>query len=275
MTEHLPVPRPPGADVDAARLYPRDEKAALARLAALVTSSRDAAEECIAKKPVGGVQKDSASVRFAEALFACWGNLRVEARLREILDEEIVVEAVAVDLESNGAVRLELRRSILTRDGARYGRGAMDSNIRGTIAMGRRDATLQIVPRLLWWPVFLAAVRTARGAAPAGPPQAPEAGDGPDRPPEAPERGKGPSRPSPVTSPTSPTSTPAGTPIARALAWWGARGVPESVILRRLGKVAAAALTDDDLGKLREWAAMVRDEATTVEQIFDFRNRPG
>lgn len=279
MSANLPVPR--REEYETAKKAPRDASGAIAQAMTMATASPAAARLCVSTVPRGGKQIDCPSVRLAEILAQTWGNLRIDARLVEIGHEDVTVEAAAHDLETNTAIRIEVHRLTVDRDGRPFPRHLVDTAIKAALAIAKRDATLQIIPRVLWDPIFQEC-RKARGGPAAGPPQGPEREDGPDVPDKCSERRECPSRPSPSTSrQVAPTPTnssnpgPEGTPVAKALAWWGGRGVPESVILRQLGRGAAAEVSGEDLTKLREWARLILDEAATVEGIFDIRQRRG
>src|SRR5262245_56131534 len=84
------VPAVPGADssinvqVATAKKYPRDVQRSLEKARQLATLNDEVAEECHYSIPRGGKQIEGPSVRLAEVVASCWGNLRIGARIVDI-----------------------------------------------------------------------------------------------------------------------------------------------------------------------------------------------
>lgn len=253
--ERLPALRPADwTPYAVARSSRRDVTECVKEATAMATASPSVAQSCIAHRPQAGKQVEGASARFAEILKSAWGNLRVDCRLKEELETEIVVEAVALDLEKNLAERVERRASIWSRKtGERFAPALISGMIQSTSGFARRDAVLKLIPRALWEPILEECRRIAGkapGGRPAAPPRSAAPSDGPSGPPAPPDL---------------------ATRRLKALAWFGGRGVPEAAILGKLGRRAAEDLTAEDVDKLREWARMVLDEACTLEGLFGVR----
>ena len=120
---------------------------------ALVTLDEETAESCLYRRPVGRdrdgneIFAEGMSIRMAEIVAGCYGNLRVGTRTIESTQRYVVVQGVAHDLESNFLSTAECKESTVKRNGQPY-----DERMRVVIekvaaAKARRDAIFQVVPR--------------------------------------------------------------------------------------------------------------------------------
>lgn len=103
------------------------------------------------------------SVRLAEILAACWGNLRIFGRIVDDNGKFVVAQAVAHDLEKNIAYGWENRRGVVTRMGKRYSDSMVVTTCNAAIAFATRNATFKVIPRAFVELVENEARKVARG----------------------------------------------------------------------------------------------------------------
>lgn len=153
-----------------ANRYPRSLEQFQRRAISMATLDEDTAESCLYRRPVGkknGKEEyaEGLSIRMAEIVGACYGNLRVGCQLIEQTPEFVRARGMAIDLETNFASSSEVIESTLKnkydRGGAIVGQEPMSARMRIVIAKAalskaRRDATFQVVPKALAKPIEVA-----------------------------------------------------------------------------------------------------------------------
>jgi hypothetical protein len=148
--------------ISTAKRYPRSLQQFKKRAIAMATIDEETAESCLYRRPVGkkktakGWEPEYAegmSVRMAEIVGACYGNLRVYATLVEQPAEYVRARGMAIDLETNFASSSEVIESTLKQDGAPYSPRMRVVVAKATLAKARRDATFQVVPKALAKPI--------------------------------------------------------------------------------------------------------------------------
>jgi len=138
-----------------AHRYPRSISEFNRRAKEMVSVDLETAESCIYRRPVGkdnGGQITFAtgeSIRAAEIVAACYGNLRVQAIISEMTPTYVKAIGMAHDLESNYAQKAEVVESTVTRAGKPY-----DERMRIVVAKAAqskaiRDAIFKVVPKSL------------------------------------------------------------------------------------------------------------------------------
>lgn len=151
-----------------AHQYPRSMTQFKARATEMVTLDEETAQSCIYRRPVGkkGNQVEYAegkSVRMAEIVGACYGNIRVAAILVEQTPRYVKARGMAHDLESNFAASSEVVESTVDKNGNPYSERMRMVVAKATLAKARRDATFQVVPAALCKSLEDAARTTAIG----------------------------------------------------------------------------------------------------------------
>jgi len=129
-----------------AKMYPRDLRRAVDNAIATVTMTKEAAESCGYALPRGGKPITGPSVHLARILAQTWGNLRVESRVTDITHNQVVSQSVAFDLETNVAVKVEVRRSISGRNG-RFSEDMITVTGNAANAISFRNAIYNVVPK--------------------------------------------------------------------------------------------------------------------------------
>ena len=100
-----------------AKVYPRNVQRAISNSVAIVTLDSETASTCTYSLPRGGKPITGPTVHLAKILAQNWGNLRVEAKVVSIEKTQITSQAVAFDLENNLAIKVEVKRSIVGKNG--------------------------------------------------------------------------------------------------------------------------------------------------------------
>jgi len=129
-----------------AKAYPRNIKRSTENAIAIVTLDKDTAATCTYSVPRGGKTITGPSVHLAKILSQCWGNLRIEAKVISVEDRTLTSQAVAFDLENNLAIKVEVKRSIMTKSGRMSDDMiVVTGNAGNSIAL--RNAVLSVIPR--------------------------------------------------------------------------------------------------------------------------------
>jgi len=102
-----------------ARRYPRNEIKIVNACIALVTSDKELAAACTYSVPRSG-NPTGPSVVLAKLIMRKYGNIRAESRIVGFDATHVTSEAIIADLETNYAIRMQVRRSIMTSKGARF-----------------------------------------------------------------------------------------------------------------------------------------------------------
>lgn len=138
-----------------AHQYPRSLTEFNRRAKEMVSVDSETAESCIYRRPVGKDKNGrmtfatGESIRLAEIVAACYGNIRVSAIISEMTPTYVKAIGMAHDLETNNAQKAEVVESTLTRTGKPY-----DERMRVVVAKAAqskaiRDAIFRVVPKSL------------------------------------------------------------------------------------------------------------------------------
>lgn len=148
--------------ISTAKAYPRNIKRATENAIAIVTMDVETAKTCTYSVPRGGKAITGPSVHLAKILAQVWGNLRIEAKVVAIDATQATSESVCFDLENNLAIKTQVKRSIMGRNG-RFSDDmiTVTGNAANSIAM--RNAILSVIPRAIVDKVYNAAKHTITG----------------------------------------------------------------------------------------------------------------
>ncbi len=140
--------------ISTAKSYPRDEQAALEKVRRYATCDSETASECfysLPRKDDKGQTKyvEGPSIRFAELVAHCWGNLRIQTRIIGNDGSAITAQAICHDLESNLAVSKEVQRSIKTRTGHTYSSDMQVTTGNAASSTAFRNAVLAVIPKAI------------------------------------------------------------------------------------------------------------------------------
>lgn len=158
--------------ISTAHAYPRSMEVFKRRATEMATLDEETAASCIYKRPVGrddggSGQKivEGESVRLAEIVAACYGNIRAASMVVEMTDRYVKARGMAHDLETNNAVSSEVVESCVKKNGQPYSERQRAVIAKVALSKARRDAIFQIVPKALCKPIREAARKVAIGNA--------------------------------------------------------------------------------------------------------------
>jgi hypothetical protein len=153
-----------------AHKFPRSMEKFKQRAVAMATLDEETAGSCLYARPVGkdpdtGKQKiaEGMSIRMAEIVGACYGNLRVGAMIISQTERQVVCRGFAHDLESNFASTSEVVEATVKRNGQPYDERMRVVIAKACLSKARRDATFQVVPKALAKPIEAACKRIVAG----------------------------------------------------------------------------------------------------------------
>lgn len=129
-----------------AKAYPRDIKQAVQDSIATVTMDIATAQSCNYALPRGGKTINGPSIHLALILAQNWGNLRIEAKITAIDSKTITSQAVCFDLQKNIAIKVEVKRSIMTKTG-RMNDDMITVTGNAANSISLRNAILKVIPK--------------------------------------------------------------------------------------------------------------------------------
>lgn len=145
-----------------AKSYPRNIKRARENAIAIVTMDKETAATCTYSVPRGGKAITGPSVHLAKILAQVWGNMRCEAKVLGHDGKHVTSQAVAFDLENNLAIKVEVKRSIMTKTG-RMNDDMITVTGNAANSIAQRNAILSVIPRAIVDSVYNAAKQTITG----------------------------------------------------------------------------------------------------------------
>lgn len=153
--------------VSTAKAYPRDERKAIDKAIMRATMSREVSESCIycliRKGKDGNVDIKGGSIRLAEIIAGCWGNLHASVRIKENDGKFITAEAVSWDLESNVKMPAEVKRKITNKDGKTFSEDMQGITANAACSIALRNAIFKSVGKAIVDMVYAEAVKNAIG----------------------------------------------------------------------------------------------------------------
>lgn len=134
------------SQVATAKAYPRDMKKAVTNAIFIATMDNETASSCAYSVPRGGKPITGPSVHLARILAQCWGNVRIDAKVVDITDKHVVSESTCWDIENNVAVKVQVRRSIMTKNG-RMNDDMITVTGNAGNAIAYRNAVCNVIPK--------------------------------------------------------------------------------------------------------------------------------
>lgn len=128
-----------------AKAYPRNIKRAVDNAIVIVTMDKETAATCTYSLPRGGKPITGPSVHLARILAQCWGNMRIETKVISTEDRTQTSQGIAFDIEANLAIKVEVKRSIMTRSGRMNDDMIVVTGNAGN-AIALRNAILSVIP---------------------------------------------------------------------------------------------------------------------------------
>jgi len=148
--------------ISTAKAFPRNLKRSVGNAIAIATIDKDTAATCTYSVPRGGKAITGPSVHLAKILAQCWGNMRIEAKVIGVEAKFVTSQSVAFDLENNLAIKVEVKRSIMTKSGRMNDDMiVVTGNAGNSIAL--RNAILAVIPKGVVNNVYAAAKQVITG----------------------------------------------------------------------------------------------------------------
>lgn len=158
-----------------ARRFPRNIEQAKKRIVILATQDKNIAYNCFyhlerkeTKQDENGQWREGKtiieglSVRMAEIIATSWGNMRCAARIIGNDGKVITAQGVCHDLETNVAISVENKRSIVNKQGKTYPQDMQVVTANAAAAIAFRNAVLKVVPKVVLGDVMEAIQNKAR-----------------------------------------------------------------------------------------------------------------
>jgi hypothetical protein len=216
--------------ISTAKAYPRNIQRAVNNALAIVTMDSEIAATCNYALPRGGKKISGPSVHLAKIIAQVWGNMRIDAKVVNIDDVRVTSESVCWDLESNLAVKTQIKRSITGKTG-RFSEDMITVTGNAANSIALRNAVFAVVPKGVVDKIYKAAIQTITG--------------------DISDKNK---------------LVAKRTEVFNALK--DTFGISEKEILFSVGKAAVEFITGDDIVTLVGVGQAIRDGDTTVDQAF-------
>ena len=148
--------------ISTAKAYPRQLKRVIDNCIAIVTLDTETASTCTYSVPRSGKTVTGPTVHLAKILAQQFGNIRIEAKVISIEQKHITSQAIAFDLENNLAIKVEVKRSIMGKNG-RFNDDMITVTGNAANSIALRNAVLSIIPKAIVDKVYNEAKRTITG----------------------------------------------------------------------------------------------------------------
>lgn len=149
--------------VATAHKFPRSLKAFKHKALEHATIDEATAQSMFYVLPRSGKTIEGPTVRLAEIVASSWGNLRAEAQVIAIDDKFVTAMGTCMDLESNYAIRVQVKNRITTKNGKKYNDDMIQVAGMAACAKAYRNAVFKVVPIAHVNSILAAAKKTAMG----------------------------------------------------------------------------------------------------------------
>lgn len=153
------------SQLDAAHKYPRRISVWRKEAISLACWNQDVAESCMYSVPRAGKAITGPSVRLAEIMASAYGNMHVGARVTDADDSHVYAQGIAWDIEKNVRITVEVKRSILDKNGRRFSADMITVTGAAACSIALRNAVFRVIPKSYVDDVYNEAKRTAVGDA--------------------------------------------------------------------------------------------------------------
>jgi hypothetical protein len=155
-------------EIEMAKSYPRDVEKSINNSSKLITIDEETAQSCFynlppRKGPDGLVEIKGPSIRLAEIVFTCWGNLQIGARIISNDGKFVIVRGIAKDLENLNMYDAEVQRGITYKNGGTYSNDMINNVINAASSVAIRNALFRIIPRAIINKLYKIAIEHAVG----------------------------------------------------------------------------------------------------------------
>lgn len=149
--------------ISTAKAFPRSIGVFLSKALSMVSVNESIAASCSYSLPRAGKTIDGPSVRLAEIVMSCFGNIRAGARIISNDGKSVTAQGICHDLESNVCVTVEVKRKITDRNGRTYTEDMQIVTGNAACAIALRNAIFKVVPAALCQDLLEKAREVARG----------------------------------------------------------------------------------------------------------------
>lgn len=132
-----------------AHMYPREMSRVLSGINELAKLDEETASSCFYVLRRQGQEIKGLSVRMAEIVASQWGNARFDKKVIANDGKTITAQCTAHDLETNVAIRTEVKRRITDKNGKTYSEDMQVTTGNAAMAIAFRNAVLQLIPRAI------------------------------------------------------------------------------------------------------------------------------
>lgn len=136
--------------ITTAKQYPRSLKAFKQQAMEMATLDEDTAASMFYVLPRAGKKIEGPSIRMAEVVGSCFGNLRYGARIVDVGDEFLTAQGACHDLEKNIAITYDVRRRITNKQGVKFNADMIQTTGNAAMSIALREAIFRVVPRALY-----------------------------------------------------------------------------------------------------------------------------
>jgi hypothetical protein len=135
--------------VSTAKKYKRHLPTVLENILFLATQDKETAENCFYALKRDGKVIRGASIRLAEIISNCYGNIRASARIIANDGKLVTAQGLCWDLENNVAYSVEVRRKITNKDGKPFSEDMQVVTSNAACAIAIRNAVFKCIPLAL------------------------------------------------------------------------------------------------------------------------------
>ena len=135
--------------VTTAKKYPRNLPKVLENILFITTQDKETAESCFYAVKRDGKTIRGASIRLAEVICNCYGNIRAWARIVANDGKTVTAQGFCWDLENNTAFGIEVKRRITDKHGRTYSDDMIVINSNAACSIALRNAILKVIPLAL------------------------------------------------------------------------------------------------------------------------------
>ena len=150
------------SQIATAKKYPRDLSRCIKNCVTLVTMDAETAESCTYSLKKGGKVLTGPSVHLARIILQQFGNIRAENRVVGYDATHVTCEAIVFDLETNFAMRTQIKKSIVGNNG-RFSEDMCTIIGNAGNAISLRNAAFAVIPKEIVNKIYKAALQKITG----------------------------------------------------------------------------------------------------------------
>lgn len=134
------------SQVATAQQFKRDIRSVLDEIVFYATRSMEIADSCFYTIKRDGKTIRGASIRLAEIIASCYGNIRATARIVSNDGRTVTAQGICWDLQKNVAYSIDVSRKITYKDGTPYTEDMQVVTSNACCAIALRNAILKVIP---------------------------------------------------------------------------------------------------------------------------------